>query len=672
MGAEIATKIFMKYSIAAIGLIGWTSYACAQAPESISENDFLSDVPIVLSVSRLPQRLDETPGAVTILDRDMIRRSGARDVADLLRLVPGFQSTQSYEKSPPVASYHGAFDYYSNRMQVLVDGRSVYSPFFIGSVGSGLQTVAMADIERIEVLRGSNSAAYGARAFLGVINIITRDTLDTLGMAANGAAGENGIQDLQASLGWGQEDARFRLSGDSKNDDGLTGANGFNRTNRINFRADLHPDARTDVQLRAGGLTIASGLGSAADIQNPQRSTAYDSSYVQLDWRRNLGADEDVAVSFSHGNESYRDKYPLSLRAVGVADSVTGWPLGISDSMELDFGSGQSVTDAVSVQHTFRQGSALRVVWGGEFRNEQVTSKSLYNTDAAMVTNFTRLFANAEWRIAPQLVLNAGAMAENSSVSGFSLSPRLMLNWHTAEGQTLRAGVSRAFRPPSAFEKYGNIRFVANGRLLQISTLALGNVDPESVLVHELGYLGDFPKWGLNLDMRAFHEQISGFVRHERYFYQGGGTLLPSDPWDYNNGENFGIHGLEYQLKWKPWRGAQFILNQAYTEIGSKDIDIAMSSPKLATTLSFFQKLPGGLDLSLIHQDSGGQSQLGVGGKDPVAITRTDLRLAMPLRFGANRGELALVVQNLGVPYPDFAPEFSFQRRAFVTLRIEN
>lgn len=662
----------MKHLLALIGLIGWTSHACAQTPATVSENDFLTDMPIVLSVSRLPQRLDETPGAVTILDRDMIRRSGARDVTDLLRLVPGFQSTQSFERSPPVASYHGAFDYYSNRMQVLVDGRSVYSPFFIGSVGSGLQTVAMADIERIEVLRGSNSAAYGARAFLGVINIVTRDTLDTLGMAANVAAGENGIQDVQASIGWGKEDARFRLSGDSKNDDGLTGANGFNRTNRINFRTDLHPDVRTDVQLRAGGLMIESGLGSATDIQNPLRSTFYDSSYVQLDWRRNLGADEDLAVSFSHANESYRDKYPLSLRSVGVADSVTGLPLGISDSMEIDYGSGQSVNDAVLIQHTFRQGSALRVVWGGEFRNEQVTSKSLYSTDAPQVTDFTRLFANAEWRIARDLVLNAGAMAEKSSVSGDSLAPRLMLNWHATQGQTLRAGVSRAYRPPSAFEKYGNIRFVANGRLLQISTLARGNIEPESVLVHELGYLGDFPKYGLNLDMRVFHEQITGFVRHEMYDYSGYRGLVPIRPWDYTNGENFAIQGLEYQLKWKPWRGAQFVLNQAYTDIGSKDIDVAQAAPKLATTLTFFQKLPGGLDLSLIHQDSGGQSQLGVGGKDAVAITRTDLRLALPLRFGANRGELALVVQNLGLPYPDFMPEFQFQRRAFVTLRVDN
>ena len=143
----------MSRLICLIATLGCANYAVAQALVSVSERDFLADIPIVLSVSRLPQRLDETPGAVTIIDRNMIRLSGARDVADLMRLVPGFQTSTSFETSAPLASYHGGFDSYSNRIQVLVDGRSAYSPYFIGSTGPGLQTVALEDIERIEVLR---------------------------------------------------------------------------------------------------------------------------------------------------------------------------------------------------------------------------------------------------------------------------------------------------------------------------------------------------------------------------------------------------------------------------------------------------------------------------------------------------------------------------------------
>ena len=135
---------------------------------ALSERDFLGEVPVVLSVSRLAQPLDEAPGAVTILDRQFIRMSGARDVSDLLRMVPGFQTTTSFETDAPLASYHGRSDDWANRIQVLVDGRSVYSGHLQGSAGLGLQTLALDDIARIEVLRGSNSATYGARAFLGL------------------------------------------------------------------------------------------------------------------------------------------------------------------------------------------------------------------------------------------------------------------------------------------------------------------------------------------------------------------------------------------------------------------------------------------------------------------------------------------------------------------------
>jgi len=243
------------------------SLTAAQAAAVTSEADYLTDMPIVLSVSRLPQRLDETPGAVTILDREMIRLSGARDVADLMRLVPGFQSSSSFERIAPQASYHGAFTSYSNQLQVLVDGRSVYSPYFVGSTEAGLQTVALEDIERIEVLRGSNSAAYGARAMLGVINIVTRHTTDTLGVSVGVTNGQNGIRDARASIGWGQPDASFRLGVDRRGDDGLAGANGHNEINRVNFRADLRPNARDEVQLRFGGLGINAGKGATQIVR---------------------------------------------------------------------------------------------------------------------------------------------------------------------------------------------------------------------------------------------------------------------------------------------------------------------------------------------------------------------------------------------------------------------
>ena len=652
----------MRQQICLALLLGSAALASqAQGLVAVTEKDFLDEMPVVLSVSRLPQRLDDTPGAVTVLDRNMIRLSGARDVADLLLLVPGFQASASFEADAPQASYHGGFSVYAGRIQVLIDGRSAYSPFLFGSVAPGLQTVAIADIERIEVLRGSNSASYGARAFLGVINIVMRDPADTRGLRASVTAGENGVRDVQASLGWGRDSTSYRLGVDSRGDDGLKGSNGHNRINRINFRADLRPVAGDDLQIRLGGLEIESGVGFAGNVDRPLHDRAFKSSYLQLDWRRNLGADADIALSYAHTAETILDNFLFVLPR----------PF---NGITVDFG-GRASGDSLSLQHTVRSNASLRFVWGGELRREQVASKPLYNTDAALQTQFTRLFGNAEWRAAPSLVVNAGGLLERSSKNGDSFAPRLMANWHFAEGQTLRAGTSKAYRPPSSFESFSNVRYAVGSSLFQVASLSRGTARPESVVARELGYLVDLPRQGVNLDVRLFHEQLGGIIRRTPYALPPNTQLLQSATGfaqtnDYVNAEDFSIRGLEYQLKLRPWAGALLLLNQAWTNIDSQNTDAALAAPKLATSVMLTQKLPQGIDLSLIHHERGPMTLQGSSVIFPMR--RTDVRVGMPLRFGSSKGEVAMVVQNLGAPYQDFNGSFQFQRRAWVSLRVDN
>jgi iron complex outermembrane receptor protein len=142
---------------------------------SADEDAYFSELPIVASVSRLPQKLADAPAAVTVVDRDMIKASGARDLNDIFRLVPGFQTYPNNTEAAR-ATYHGLGDGdYAPRVQVLIDGRSMLSPLFGSGVNWATLPVALEDIERIEVVRGTNAVSYGSNAFLGVINIITVD-----------------------------------------------------------------------------------------------------------------------------------------------------------------------------------------------------------------------------------------------------------------------------------------------------------------------------------------------------------------------------------------------------------------------------------------------------------------------------------------------------------------
>jgi iron complex outermembrane receptor protein len=651
-------EIFMFRRIFLVFSLGAASWAVAQEPVGVSEKDFLAEMPVVLSVSRLPQRLDETPGAVTIIDRQMIRLSGARDVADLLRLVPGFRVSGSFESNTPQGSYHTNLADFANHIQVMVDGRSVYSPLLQGGTGPGLQAVALEDIERIEVLRGSNSATYGGRAFLGTINIVTRDTVDTQGIFASVSAGENNIRDAMARVGWGDDQARFRLSVDRRADRGLEGTSGPDLVNRFNFRADVFPNSTDQVQLRVGRNVIDAWAGFAIDPGNAARMRNIDTSFAQVDWRRSLGANEDVAVQYSHTSELLVDEFPY----------------GLDPRIVMDYG-GRANSNNLLVQHSVRALDELRLVWGGELRGERVVSRPVFGTNDAIVTNFKRVFTNAEWRLHEQWLLNLGGMFESSALGGDHLSPRAMLNWKFAESQTLRYGVTNAFRPPSLWEKSANVRFYLNGNLVGVEQVARGGVYSERVHVRELGYLGEFAKQRLSLDVRVFEEEVRDSIREGDYnlTVPGVGSFIAKD---YANRYDYNMHGVEYQLRWVPWTDGQLAFAQAYVDTGWNDNGNLPTRPISTTSLMFMQRLPDGIDLGLVYSwidrlNYPGGNLLGSGTESPP-VSRTDIRAAKQFRSGSRRGEVALVVQNLGPAYSDFIADFRFRRQAYLMLKLEN
>jgi len=642
----------------ALGLVFFCPLPGAQPVPSVSESDYLADVPIVLSVSRLPQRLDETPGAMTLIDREFIRQSGARDVVDVLRLVPGFQTSSAFESDAPQANYHGSFSVYSARIQVLIDGRSAYSNYLFGSVAPGLLSVALDDIERIEVFRGSNSATYGARAMLGVVNIVTRAAAESQGLRASVRSGENGIQDTQLGLGWNALGSAMHLSVDQRGDDGLTGSNGHNRVQRANFNAEVPVAFDAQLKLHTGWMHIDAGRGFASNLNAPLRETSYNSAFLQLDWQKAVDSQQDVALDFVHMQESFVDVVPYALAPV-----------------DLDY-SGVASNDSLKFEAVRRLSPDVRYVWGTELRRESVTSRPIYNTDAAVVTDFTRLFSNVEWRATPQLLFNAGGMAEHNSLSGASFSPRLMLNWTAAPGHTLRPGVARAFRPPSVFEKQGNIRYVANGTLLLITTLARGQVQPESVLTRELGYLAELDWLHSQLDVRVYNDAVQGFIQSAQYALPGAGSLLASNPRDYFNGENFSIRGLEAQWQAHPWAGARIGLNfersrMVRDEAQIIDPDLEASVPRSAYTVSLMQQFPRGWQLA-VNQRYLDTVTLPSTSNYRGSISRTDLSLSKSLHWGSYRGDIALTLQNAGGNVLDYGKAFSFPKRAFVTLRVQD
>ncbi|QDL54864.1 TonB-dependent receptor plug domain-containing protein [Rhodoferax aquaticus] len=632
-------------------------HAQIASPEvGLGEQEYWAEMPIVLSVSRLAQRLDETPGAVTVLDRNFIRMSGARDVVDVLRLVPGFQTTTSFETDAPMATYHGRTDDWANRIQVLVDGRSVYAGHLQGSAGMGWQTLAIEDIERIEVLRGSNSAAYGARAFLGVVNIVSRDVRELSGPVVYANIGENGIKDTGARLSWGQGSEAQRLSVDKRGDYGLRGAYGANQIDRVNYAAHLMLGGGNELLFRAGALDINAGRGVVGDIEGNSAHMRYlGSRYIQADIRNSLGEDHDVLLSASHTEHSVVDSFPYQTPGPYFGAGIS------ANSSEYN--------DAISLQDTRQHTDFFRTVWGVEARRERLASTSSFDTVGQVSTDFIRLFGNTELRLSKDWILNAGAMAERSSIAGFTLAPRLMLNWHLTERQTWRMGLSTAYRPPSAYENYAATRYydVNGGNPTQYYVKSNGGLRPERVESRELGYLVNVPELGMTGDVRVFKERIVDGIAHNN-----------ASPQDYLNSEDFEINGLEHQVAWKPANATRVFFSQTWTDIkATRSIDDAtafrtnQSAPKYAASLAFMHTFKTGTSVTLMHQRAE-ETALMASNRELFSVGRTDLRLAHRMKLEGHGTEFALTLQNADVPYRDGNRKFFFDQRLFVSVRYEH
>lgn len=651
-------------------------------------DDYFAELPVVLSVSRMAQPLREAPGAVTVIDQELIRASGARVLSDLMRLVPGFQVTSPNQEAPRV-TYHGLGEQFPSRLQVLVDGISQYSPLYQSGVNWNLLPVALENIERIEVLRGSNSVAYGANAFLGVVNIITLQAAQTRGPALSVSSGSGGINDYFVRWGGKAPGADFRFSIREQRDNGLDKYHdekmtipryNDDRHNRvINLRADLYPSDRDVVRL---GFNEVSNVNGQDDIVHDftQRNRSF-----QLGWQRTLSPGEDFRINYAltreFGNDTHLE-YPAK---------APGAILGVN------YG-GHAERHDFDAQHSFSPTTGIRMVWGIGARAEAVNQPLFYFGDVRQARHSKRLFANLEWSLAPRWLLNAGGSIEHDTLGGTMPAPRLSLHHHVDDENTLRVGASRAFRAPSLFEQRGDWRWVAldtsapafAGKY-QTQFLARNRLTPERVDSVEIGYLGDYKRINASLDVRAFLERIPNRIQVASAPLGAPScpdpnslTCLFSLPADYAlNAEKVTIRGVEYQLRWQPLADTRLLVNQSFTTIRSSLVDGTFnavdanrimrqsesSAPETTSTIMLIQKLPWNVELSLTQHHVSPirwtQNQAPL-----PAYIRTDWRLAKSFRVGPQNFELAYAGRSTTSEYGDFRVNFVITPRHFVSLSM--
>ena len=456
----------------------------AAAPPAFADVDLL-DLSIeeladlrVTSVSRVEERLADAPAAAFVITRDELRRSGVTTIAEALRLVPGVEVARRNAHAWSI-TLRGFNSDLANKLLVLIDGRSIYSPLYAG-VFWDVQDTLFEDIERIEVIAGPGGALWGANAVNGVINIITRSATDTPGAFFEAGAGneEHGFAALRYGGTFGNDVAARgyvkALDRDSlKNVDGSDGVDearlaqggfrldwGASGADRFTVQGDFYQGDESGVF--QNDFTLGT-LPSGSDVGE----TDLSGGNVLMRWDRALGDGADFSL------QSYYDRTSRDIPRTYAERR---------DTFDVDF------------QHHLRRAGAHDLLWGAGFRS---TSDEIANTLFATFDPPERrdetVSAFLQDKIGikgERMALTLGSKLEHNDYTGFEAQPSARYSWAINDRRSFWSAISRAVRIPARLDS--DLRLTVPVGLLVIplyvSADGTRDYDSEELIAYEAGY----------------------------------------------------------------------------------------------------------------------------------------------------------------------------------------
>jgi len=448
----------------AFGLLLLVNPALAQVPDTLPPPGALKRLSLeqlmdveVTSVSRRPEKLSTTASAIQIITGDDIRRSGTSSIPEALRLAPNLQVAQ-VSSSQWAVSARGFNNTLANKLLVLVDGRTIYTPLYAG-VFWDVQNLPLDAVDRIEVVSGPGGTLWGANAVNGVINIITKHAKDTQGLLVEGGAGSE-------LHGFGA----VRYGGQSS----------------------------SGLAYRLYGHAFGRGSTVRADGSDPRDSWGMGQGGVRLDW------DGGKADAFSVQSDYYDGRPDADGRGRTVArggNALGRWTRTLSEGSDLqlqvyydrswrDFGIGLTedlTTYDLDGQHRFQLGRRQEVIWGLAARlmvDDTESDTSLAFLPANKTLQLYSGFVQDEIALSgDRLRLSLGSKFEHNSYTGFEVQPSVRLAWAPASHHTVWGAVSRAVRTPSRIDR-DFFLFAAPS----VPILAGGDIQSEKVIAYELGW----------------------------------------------------------------------------------------------------------------------------------------------------------------------------------------
>ena len=491
----------------AVGFFAAPSLRAAPADYGLSELSLeeLMQIEVTLATRR-PQKVSRSAAAVSVVTRDELLRAGVRTLPDALRLVPGLQVAR-IDGGKWIVTARGFAGLFANKLLVLIDGRSVYTPLFSGVFWES-QDVQIEDIDRVEVIRGPGGTLWGANAVNGIINIVTRHAAESAGtLLEAGGGGERRFASLRQGFAVGTGNVRVY-------------ANYFDRARSA---ATTAAPVRDDVHMARTGLRAdfdrASGDRLTLIANAFRGSVGENLTYVaqpQPPWAQRHYFDAEVAGAdvLARGSRRWSEDSETELQLY--------YDVYHRDQRILE---GQLHNADLTLQHQFRLGTHRLVAGAGYRRTWDETSGSFaawFEPDSRTTHLFTG-FLHEEVDLVPdRLRVSVGAKVERNSFTGLEWQPNARL-WYSPRPQhDLWLAVSRPLRTPSRGDDdlHAILTSLPADSLFDGAPPTLVRVDnsrsfeTERMLAVDAGYrVGLSPAWFA--DLSVFHNRYANLLTQE-------------------------------------------------------------------------------------------------------------------------------------------------------------
>ncbi|MCP4040528.1 MAG: TonB-dependent receptor, partial [Gammaproteobacteria bacterium] len=373
--------------------------------------------------------------------------------------------------------------------------------------------------------------------------ISTRQTAEVSGSRITLNRGEDDIADVTLRHAGAVGEVDYRITLGYQQDNGFDNRPDDKHVRMATLHADYSPTLNDSLEFQAGYNGGPREEGFPTDSAYPEGTDQIHSHFEQFKWQHQWSPYSETNLHFYH-NYQKTDEY-----RGGIADLASGVNLA---GLQLEYATTNDISEdnfaILPIENSTKaerfdlelshlvdsHDGNWRLVLGASARRDNVSTPLYLGTNETLENRVYRLFSNLEWRLTPRLITNAGAMLENNDITGTDLSPRLAFNYRLNPSHTLRTSVSKALRTPVQVENRADYKLTFGSKF--VSTLAPfltafapdvladldakrgiltgpGDLKPEKIVSREIGYLGTFPDYGLDMDIRLFYDSISNIIQ---------------------------------------------------------------------------------------------------------------------------------------------------------------